>query len=136
MGGIPQECDPFFVVIPVTDRQAAQSDLCGIFLEKKSNNMSLQAWIKSPNATLVDVREAWELAGGQVEGAKNIPLGEIPNRIEEFREMSKPIILFCRSGNRSGMARAILQAQGISDVHNGGSWEEVAQAQAEVISTK
>lgn len=98
--------------------------------------MSLQEWIKSPDATLVDVREAWELAGGQVEGAKNIPLGEIPNRIEEFREMSKPIILFCRSGNRSGMARAILQAQGISDVYNGGSWEEVAQALAEVISTK
>lgn len=97
--------------------------------------MNLTELVKQPGATLIDVREPWELAGGQVGGAKNIPLGEVPGRIEEFRTMDKPLILFCRSGNRSGMATAILQAQGVEQVHNGGSWDEVASILGQEVTT-
>lgn len=90
--------------------------------------MNLTELVKQEHATLVDVREPWELSDGQIEGAVNIPLGQVPQRIDEFRSMDKPLILFCRSGNRSGMATAILQAQGVENVHNGGSWNEVATA--------
>lgn len=96
--------------------------------------MNLSELVKQPNVTLVDVREPWELAEGQVEGAKNIPLGEVPRRIDEFRSMDKPLVLFCRSGNRSGMATAILQAQGVEQVYNGGSWDQVATALGQEVT--
>lgn len=80
-----------------------------------------------PNVTLIDVREPYELASGQVEGAINIPLGEVPQRLDDFKAFSGPIVLFCRSGNRSGMAVSILKANGITEAYNGGSWEEVAE---------
>jgi len=97
--------------------------------------MNLTELVKEKNATLIDVREPWELAEGKVSGAMNIPLGEVTGRIEEFRGMDKPLILFCRSGNRSGMAAAILQAQGVKDVHNGGAWDQVATALGQEVTT-
>jgi len=42
--------------------------------------------------------------------------------------MPKPIVLFCQSGNRSGMAAAILQAKGVTEVFNGGGWMDVQMA--------
>lgn len=71
-------------------------------------------------ATVIDVRSSWEFAEGHVENALNIPLEEIPMRIDEIKELSIPFILYCRSGNRSGMACGILQQFGIPEVHNGG----------------
>ena len=50
-----------------------------------------------------------------VPGAVNIPLDDIPERWEEFRDMPRPLVLFCRSGIRSGKALAFLEAQGITE---------------------
>ncbi len=88
--------------------------------------MDFKNLINDPQATLVDVRETWEFAGGNVEGSLNIPLGQVFSKVEEFRNMPKPIILFCMSGNRSGMAEAFLKAQGVKEVYNGGAWRDVA----------
>jgi rhodanese-related sulfurtransferase len=63
--------------------------------------------------------------GGHVSGSINIPLQEIPNRIEEFKKMEN-IVLCCASGGRSGQATAFLQQHGIECV-NGGSWLTVNQ---------
>ncbi len=71
-------------------------------------------------ATVIDVRSSWEFADGHVDGALNIPLDEIPQRIEEIKELNSPLLLYCQSGNRSGMACGILQQFGIAKVHNGG----------------
>lgn len=76
-------------------------------------------------AFLVDVRTPEEFAGGSVPGAVNIPLDTVPGRVQEFRGKDA-VVVFCRSGNRSGQAKAILEQNGISNVYNGGSWEEVA----------
>jgi len=54
-----------------------------------------------------------------VPGAVNIPLDEVPERWEEFKEMSRPLVVFCRSGNRSGQALAFLNSKGVSDGMNG-----------------
>lgn len=81
--------------------------------------------INNPSATIVDVRTETEFASGHVEGSINIPLDTVPNRIEEFADMSKPLILCCKSGNRSGQAMAFLQQHDIEDMHNGGSWTDV-----------
>ena len=71
-------------------------------------------------ATVIDVRSSWEFADGHVDGALNIPLDEIPQRIEEIKDLNSPLLLYCQSGNRSGMACGILQQFGIAKVHNGG----------------
>jgi len=39
--------------------------------------------------------------------------------------MSKPLILVCRSGNRSGMATTMLQNNGATEVYNGGAWDSL-----------
>jgi phage shock protein E len=75
-------------------------------------------------AMLVDVRSAGEFAEGSVPGAVNIPVETIASNINRFKNKSH-IIVFCRSGNRSGMAKTILQQKGITEVTNGGTWKEV-----------
>jgi phage shock protein E len=74
--------------------------------------------------TIIDVRSPGEFAGGHVKGSSNIPLQEVPARIEELRALPQPLILCCASGNRSGQAAHFLQSQGIT-CENGGSWQAV-----------
>jgi len=81
--------------------------------------------INDKNATLVDVRSVGEFSMGSVVGSMNIPMEEVPSRMEEFRNMSKPLILFCATGNRSGQVQRFLQSNGIDNTHNGGGWREV-----------
>jgi len=77
-------------------------------------------------ATIVDVREPFEYEMGRVEGSINIPLGEVPGRIDEFKNMKKPLVLCCASGNRSGQATNFLTQNGVDQVYNGGGWNMVA----------
>jgi len=93
---------------------------------KESNIMSLAEVLKSGNYALIDVREPMELEmDGNIEGAQNIPLGEVEDRKEEILSIDKPVVLFCRSGNRSGKALDFLQSQGLEDGYNGGGWAEL-----------
>ncbi|MGB8704131.1 MAG: rhodanese-like domain-containing protein, partial [Gillisia sp.] len=69
--------------------------------------------LKIGEGTIVDVRTPAEFMGGSVAGAVNIPLSEIPNRIDELKKMKSPLILCCASGNRSGQAQDFLNRKGI-----------------------
>ena len=90
--------------------------------------MNLKELIKSEGATLIDVRELEELQNdGHIESAVHIPLGEIPHNIDEIEAFSKPIIIFCRSGYRSGKAVEYLENQGLEDLYNGGGYNELSQ---------
>lgn len=75
-------------------------------------------------AILVDVRSPEEFASGTVEGAINIPLDEVEGRINEFKGKSG-VIVFCRSGNRSGKAKVILEKYGLKNVINGINTENI-----------
>ena len=77
------------------------------------------------HATIVDVRSKGEFLQEHFPGAMNIPLDQVINQIEDFREMETPIVVYCRSGNRSGMAVSILKQHGINEVYNGGALEEL-----------
>ncbi len=81
-------------------------------------------------ATLIDVRTEKEFAGGSARGAINIPLDQVESRIAEFKK-EKEIVVFCRSGNRSGQAKTILNKHGINSVLNGGAWGNVKKIQEE-----
>ncbi len=74
--------------------------------------------------TIVDVRTPGEYMGGHVAGSINIPLQEIPDRMEEIKVLPQPIVLCCASGNRSGQATYFLKQHGLNCI-NGGSWLEV-----------
>jgi phage shock protein E len=76
--------------------------------------------LKKGAVIIIDVRDTWEYEEGHVNNAVNIPLTEIPARIDEFRTLNGPVILYCRSGNRSGAAVHILKLAGITNVYNGG----------------
>ena len=81
---------------------------------------SLKELVKDPTTTVVDVRSPWEFERGHYTGALNIPLEEIPQRIAEFEAFEGPIVLYCKSGNRSGMALNFLKQQGFDNLTNGG----------------
>jgi len=70
--------------------------------------------------TMLDVRSPSEFAMGHVRGALNVPLDRLANTIEQLVPDKKaPLLLYCASGTRSGMACSILQQMGYSDVRNG-----------------
>lgn len=60
----------------------------------------------------VDVREPWEHQTAHIEGAKLIPLGQIPASLPEL-EAAGDVVCFCHHGMRSLDAAAWLRAQGV-----------------------
>ncbi len=70
---------------------------------------------------VVDVRTVGEFKSGHLEGSINIPLDQVGSQINKFKKMKQPIVMVCRSGNRSGAATRILKDAGI-DAINGGAW--------------
>ncbi len=81
---------------------------------------------KNSEKTLVDVRSPEEFSQNHVPGAINIPLDQITERLDEFEKMKTPIIAYCRSGSRSGMATSILKQHGY-EAFNGGGLTDVLQ---------
>jgi rhodanese-related sulfurtransferase len=75
---------------------------------------------------LVDVRTPGEFAQGHPKGSINIPLDRIGTSTDKFKG-KKDIIVFCRSGNRSSQAKSILESKGITNIIDGGPWQNVAQ---------
>jgi len=74
---------------------------------------------------LVDVRTAEEFASGHLPGAVNIPLPELAGRLGEIAT-DEPVVLYCRSGNRSGQAAQLLTAEGYTQILDLGgiiAWE-------------
>ncbi len=78
--------------------------------------------IKERNAQFVDVRTPEEFAMSKLPGAVNIPLQDIDRVGESMLDKDIPVIVFCRSGQRSHMAMQILLSQGFDEVHNMGSF--------------
>jgi len=71
------------------------------------------------DATLVDVREAEEFAAGHIINARHIPLSQVQARAGEVKKnKSKPVIVYCASGARSGAAVAALKRSGYEQVFN------------------
>jgi adenylyltransferase/sulfurtransferase len=68
---------------------------------------------------LLDVREPWEWAIGNLEqfGARLIPLAELTDRIGEVPE-DRPVVVYCRSGQRSETAARRLMEEGRREVYN------------------
>jgi rhodanese-related sulfurtransferase len=62
-------------------------------------------------AQVVDVRAEHEWAAGRIAGATHLPLAELAERAGEI-DKDRPVLLYCRGGNRSTMAAAALAEAG------------------------
>lgn len=87
------------------------------------NSAGIEEYLKK-GAMVVDVRTKEEFMSGHVKGSINIPLSILNTSLGKLRKYDH-IIVCCRSGARSGQAKGILEASGIKNVINGGSWQNV-----------
>ena len=95
----------------------------GNIIGDNSNKENLSTLVND-GAFLVDVRTPEEFAEGNVKGSVNIPLDQVQNQLAKFKAKEN-IVVFCRSGNRSGQAKSILEQNGFSNVTNGGTWQDI-----------
>jgi rhodanese-related sulfurtransferase len=66
-------------------------------------------------AQLIDVRADHEWNAGHIANAKHVPLPELPQRTSEI-DQDRPVVVYCRGGNRSSMAAAALGEAGFEAV--------------------
>jgi len=82
---------------------------------------------------LVDIRNPGEIALGVIPGAVELPVGQMPARMDEL-DKSAPTIVYCAGGYRSSVAASVLRQAGFTDVSDilGGytAWTELVHANA------
>ena len=87
--------------------------------------MTTKEALSQSDVKIIDVRSFMEFQSGHVPGSINIPLNEIPQHLNEWKEETGPLIFCCASGNRSGQAVYYLQENGVHNSINGGGWMNV-----------
>ena len=78
------------------------------------------------SVVFIDVRTAEEFENESIVNTQNIEWQNISD-IQKFISKDEEIFLFCRSGNRSGKAKKILEAEGYTRVINIGGFEEAKE---------
>jgi phage shock protein E len=82
------------------------------------------------NTVLIDVRTKEEFKSGHLEKAINIPYTEIEEQIKSItKDNHKNIVVYCRSGRRSGIAQKTLMQMGYKNVVNGGGYKDLLKQQ-------
>lgn len=84
---------------------------------------------RQPHA-LIDVRSKEEFKSGHIPGAMNIDVQALMQRLDDVPK-NKPVVLYCRSGNRSGQAARLLQQAGYTDIYDLGGigdWQAAGYA--------
>jgi len=77
---------------------------------------------------LIDVRTEEEYSAGHIKEALNIPWEETGNLIAAIgRDKQRPVVIYCRSGNRSGKAKKALELNGYSHVFNATGYEALKE---------
>ena len=95
---------------------------------KNANTAQSVQLLNRENAVVVDVCEPKEFSAGHVPNAINFPLSSLKGRLRELeKHKNRPVIVSCRSGNRSMKGAVLLRKHGFPTVYNlsGGlqAWE-------------
>jgi rhodanese-related sulfurtransferase len=87
---------------------------------KKLNANDFKSQITNKNVQLVDVRTAKEYKSGHIEHAINIDYFQQGNFKTAFEKLdkTKPLYLYCRSGNRSSKAAKLLASMGFNEIYD------------------
>ena len=87
--------------------------------EPRVREISQEKFLAKPPAGVVilDVRTRAEFRSGHVPGAVNVPHDELSGRLANLEaELDQPIVVYCKSGRRAGMASSVLLAEGYTNV--------------------
>jgi rhodanese-related sulfurtransferase len=80
----------------------------------------LAAWLadaRRDQPVLLDVREPWEWQTARIEGARHMPMREVPARVAEL-DPEREVVAICHHGGRSMQVAMFLEKNGFSKVHN------------------
>ena len=83
----------------------------------RDHSVTDYASVIDPGSQFIDVRQPDEFATGAIAGAINIPLGELPIRMQELDPQRRTVVV-CRSGGRSSQAAEFFSRAGFGDVVN------------------
>ena len=83
---------------------------------------------------LIDVREQDEWDAGHHEEAKHVPMGTIPEKINDFNSNEKYIII-CRSGGRSGRVCSFMEEEGLSPLNLKGGMNKLSPASKKIVNS-
>ena len=111
----------------LTDTECCAADITGQVQDISPTEYQAQFLAQASEHILVDVRTPAEFAQGHIEGAVNIPLDALPNRLSELPQ-DQPIVVYCQSGNRSSSASQLLSRSGYTDLYDLGGIIAWAQA--------
>ena len=94
----------------------------------------LAACANGAKSMIIDVRTLEEWNAGHLASAQHLQLELVASNITELAtDKDQPIYLYCRSGNRSGQAKTILEGLGYSQVTNAGGLGEASELLTEQI---
>jgi rhodanese-related sulfurtransferase len=85
-------------------------------------------------SVMLDVRTPEEFSSGYIDGAVNLPLDKIQSGQAPYVDKSKPLYVYCRSGNRSAQATVTLKNAGYTNVVDLGSMEDIVVIGGKVIN--
>lgn len=143
--GVDKRCDLFASAIRfgASSRDLTNLELCyappfgsakdpvnmiGYMIENVINGIvkqrhwhDIESILGDDSMVILDVRNAYELATGIIEGSLHIPLDELRGRISEI-PTGKPIYAYCQSGLRSYIACRILEQNGFTAYNLAGGW--------------
>ena len=104
-----------------SDLTSRDADVIGKLPEAMSLEEAVRYISESDAYILIDVRTEAEYNDGHVPGAILLPLDQIEATIKDIvPDKDDPVLLYCRSGNRSGQAARILRDLGYTSVSNAG----------------
>lgn len=103
-----------FVVIASTvyytqiQQPGSETDYGDVTVEQASELIK-----KKPLLVILDVRTGWEFEDGHIDGATNIPVDDLEQRLGEL-DVNDEMLVYCRTGNRSTRAVQILRENGFN----------------------
>ncbi|MGB5757718.1 MAG: rhodanese-like domain-containing protein [Acidimicrobiales bacterium] len=111
---------PLAVMAASPDRVRRASRLTAVEYEQRKDSIE--------GLQLVDIRNPGEIALGTIDGAIELPVGQLPGRIDEL-DPARPTVVFCAGGYRSSVGASVLRHAGfedVSDIIGGyGAWSEL-----------
>ena len=91
------------------------------------DNLDIPQFLED-GAVVIDVRTPQEFDQGHADNSVNIPLAQLPNRLQDIKDLDKTVLLCCRSGMRARSALTMMKGVGI-EAYNVGSWNAVQSKQ-------
>lgn len=102
----------------VQSEAGSEVEVSDVIFEKISPEDALTK-IEEGSVILIDVRTKEEYAEGHIKTSINIPLDTLDSEISNYTtDVNQPLVVYCRSGSRSGAAAAWLNENGYTAVYD------------------